>query len=258
MKITSFTAPSRPRIRSTSIITRTRRLLRRFGLDIVRRQAHLVDLLERCAIETVLDVGANEGQFASMLRRWGYKGKIISFEPIHSIFLQLTQQAQTDTLWHTRNEALGSSDCTLPINISELGVFSSIRNPTWLAAGLDIRSRTIGSELVRVRRLDSIWNEIEVCGNVFLKVDTQGFEAEVIRGAEGCLSEVAAIQLELSLRPLYEGETLLGPMLEIMHDMGFDPTFIQPVWVDHRNLTTPQVDCVFSNRARFTDLGRSH
>ena len=79
---------------------------------------------------------------------------------------------------------------------------------------------------MRTARLDAVLDELAGAGPVFLKVDTQGNEAEVVRGAEGVLDRIVAMQLELSLVPLYEGESTYLDVLNALDRLGFDLHFI--------------------------------
>jgi FkbM family methyltransferase len=228
------------------MMTGVRKLLRRFGVDITRARPQMAELIRHHGVDTVLDVGANEGQYGAELRRWGYQGRIVSFEPVSSVHAALEARAARDDRWEARNEALGSSDGEMEINVSEFSVFSSMLEPNDYSRGFDARAATVRREKVRTRRLDSIWEEVRGGGSRFyLKVDTQGFEPEVIRGAEACLREITAVQLEISLRTMYEGETPLVEMIGLMAERGFELAFAVPVLFDPRDLSVPQLDCVF-------------
>jgi FkbM family methyltransferase len=231
-------------------IVRLRRVLRRAGLDVIRPVPTFVDLIHKLGADAVLDVGANEGQYGTYLRDWGYRGQIVSFEPISSAFSRLSARAASDAHWATRNEALGASDERSTINVSNLSVFSSLLVPNEVVKNFDPRAATARKEEVQVRRLDSIWQDIQGYGRKFyLKVDTQGFEPQVVRGAESALSSITAVQLELSLSAHYEGELLLAEMIKFMSERAFDLRFVKPVQYDQRDLSIPQLDCVFVNRA---------
>ncbi len=77
-------------------------------------------------ITTVLDVGANVGQFAELLRLMGYRGKIISFEPLRAAYQELAAKAAADGNWEAHNFALGMQCGHATINVSNYSVLSSL------------------------------------------------------------------------------------------------------------------------------------
>ncbi len=90
-------------------------------------QLRIKTLLDRYQINVVIDVGANEGQFASELRRMGYQGKIISFEPIASVFEKLKKVASTDRDWDVYNLALGQKNSQQTLNKAGDTDFSTLQ-----------------------------------------------------------------------------------------------------------------------------------
>lgn len=164
-------------------------------------------------IATVLDVGANSGQYGSHLRSLGYRGAIISFEPLESAFQELQKTAERDLLWRTHNWGLGASPVEAKINVAENSWSSSLRsvNARHLAAAPG--ARIVGTESVNIRTLDDTFDSLGVDGPVLLKVDTQGWELEVLRGARRSLTKINTIQLEMSLAPLYDNE----PTFSVLH-----------------------------------------
>lgn len=226
-----------------------RRLLRRFGFDIERRRPALPDLLRRQRVDTVLDVGANVGQYATRLRAWGYRGRIVSFEPVQTAFLALERTAARDPGWKVLNLALGDADRSGTIHVAQASVFSSI-----LKAGPELRARhysaaPIAEEEITIRRLDSVFEKVRGSGQAFfLKVDAQGYEREVLRGATDTLHRVRGVQVEVPLRPTYEGEATLEELVHELDVRGFVIALIEPVSHDHAASSLLQVDCIFVKR----------
>lgn len=226
-----------------------RRLLRSVGFDVERRRPVLVDLLERLRVGTVLDVGANVGQYARRLRAWGYRGRIVSFEPLESAADALTRAARRDPLRSVCRIALGDEDRDDTLQVSAESVFSSLRPGRTELHAIFQGAVAVATQPIQVRRLDSVFHELPLGpGAVFLKVDTQGYEREVIRGAEKSLRAVAGVQLELSLTALYEGEATLAEMVALMEAHDFVPTLMEPVSYDGRRCALLQVDCTFVRR----------
>ena len=112
---------------TASIKWRMRELLASYGIQVslTPTNPHLEDFLISRRIDTVLDVGANIGQFAQRIRSHGYDGRIISFEPVSSVYETLINAARSDPLWETRQLALGDCSGSKLINISKSTVYSS-------------------------------------------------------------------------------------------------------------------------------------
>jgi hypothetical protein len=98
---------------------------------------HLRALFERLDINCVIDVGANIGQYGSLIRRAGYAGRILSIEPIAEAYGALRQRARRDQHWQTMNIALGERDETRLLNIFAADDLSSFLAPSAHMAHLD-------------------------------------------------------------------------------------------------------------------------
>jgi FkbM family methyltransferase len=188
----------------------------------------LIAFLEHRGIDTVLDVGANDGQFASSLRSMGYEGRIVSFEPISAVFAQLSDRAARDERWVVRQLALGARAEEAQINVSQNSVYSSLLPLTPLATEFDTHAAVVRSETVRVARLDDIFSEF-AGGRVFLKIDTQGFEQAVLEGGPQALTTILGVQLELPVEHLYVDVWSLEDALAFMRGKSFVPAQIHPV-----------------------------
>lgn len=233
------------------------RFLRRFGVDMVRyNAANFADamrsrLVTEEAITLVLDVGANGGQYAQELRRAGYAGRIVSFEPVRAAFDVLARSSSDDPLWSCRRLALGEADGQANINVSANLWSSSLLPMTQrhLCAAPD--SRYVSAEPVTIRRLDSVSGElIHDDDRVLLKLDTQGYELPVLRGAGDVLTLVAAIEAEISLTPLYESQALLPDVLSELSSLGFRLVWLAPGFVDPSSGELLQLDAVFRRASK--------
>jgi FkbM family methyltransferase len=220
-----------------------RRTFRRFGIDVLHAKPEITDLLEANAIDTVFDVGANVGQYARLLRSWGYAGRVISFEPMSTPYRVLKAHARRDPAWETLNIGLGNADTQATINVSAASVFSSLLPSTEDLHAFDSMSRTVRTEQVTIRRLDSVLCEVRGSGrNLCLKVDTQGYERMVIEGAGDQLCEFRCIQLELSTKPLYRGEASFAEMVSLLADRGFRIAMVKPfIFDDSRRMLQSDV-----------------
>ena len=229
-----------------------KRLFWKIGYDISRfvpehhPLARRKKLLESYEIDNVLDVGANTGQFALQMRKdIKYSGKIVSFEPVSSAFKILKINANGDSNWEIIHCALGDAEIQKEIFISGTNsTASSFLNmlPSFFAEEVEF----IDSEITKIKTLDSIFDTI--CNkddNIYLKIDTQGFEEKVIRGAESSLAYIDTIQLELSLIPLYKNELIIHEMCSLLKKRGYTLVSVEPGFLDHNTGQLLQVDGIF-------------
>ncbi len=231
---------------------------RQMGLDVNRynavesAEARLFALLKTHRIDTVIDVGANDGGYGSLLRRGGYDGTILSFEPLQEAHARLVATAQPDAQWHIHPRgALGSESGEVQIHVAGNSASSSILPMHETHAKAAPESRYVGVQTVRVQRLDDVRHEVIDRGNrILLKIDTQGYEMPVLRGAEQLLPRVAGVQLELSLTPLYEGQVLYLEMIQWMQARGFDLWNLIPGFIDPDSARMLQFDGLFFRPAR--------
>lgn len=204
----------------SSIKDRSKSLFSKLGYDIRRREPNLNDFLKSRNVDVFLDVGANEGQTGLRLRKMGYKGKIVSFEPIQSAFKMLKNLSDSDENWTAKNFALGAERMTKTINVSEKTVFTSLLDQTVEACRFDPAAQVKHEEIIEIKPLDDLYDEFS-SNKVFLKIVTQGFEKNVLLGAEDALKKVVGVELILPLTQLYKGNWTLSQALSYMDTKGF-------------------------------------
>jgi FkbM family methyltransferase len=199
-------------------------------------------------VNVVFDVGANSGQYTAGLRKAGYKGRIISFEPLLQPFSVLESKASMDPFWDCRKCALGDVDGSISVNIAgNAGQSSSVLPMLKSHQDAYPPANYIGTEVTRIYRLDSVAPEILRPTDVaFLKIDVQGFEKQVLDGGRSTLDHrCVGMQLELSFLPLYEGSMLIPEALDLAYSMGFTLTGLLPCFTDPRNGQMLQADGIF-------------
>lgn len=182
-------------------------------------------------VDCIFDVGANAGQYATMLRKdVGFTGTILSFEPNPDVFAKLRQTAQGDPRWHVYHMALTDQDGEASFNIMTADQFSSLNKP---GEGLEPifaeRNKVEKSVTVTCRRLDTLLPELAPAAGaraILLKMDTQGHDAGVVAGAGEALSRMTGIQSELAVRPLYAGATDWRAMIALLAERGFVPNAV--------------------------------
>lgn len=209
-------------------------------------EAHFRYLLPLLRINCVLDVGANRGQFATMLRRIGYRGRIVSFEPVTESYAALEALANHDPNWHTYHCALGATAATREIHVTRSSVFASFLNPNEYGNARYAESTpVVRGEQVRIRTLDEIYTEV-TGGDVrpFLKMDTQGYDLQVFAGATRSLPAILGLQSEISIQAIYERMPGYLEALRAYTQAGFVISGLYPVSRDRETLALIELDCV--------------
>jgi FkbM family methyltransferase len=227
--------------------------IRRAGFDVQRfnpqlsEPSQLVKQLSAHHIDVVFDVGANTGQFAQGLRDARFPGRIISFEPSTAAHSILRKRAHRDANWLIAPPmALGDHEGTITLNLAWNSVSSSILPMLPSHSNAAPKSHYVGSEIVNLRTLDGVGKDlITDADRIFLKLDVQGFEYNVLQGAQHFLGRVAGIQLEMSLVPLYAGERLFHAMLNSLEDHGYEMWSMIPGFIDPNTGRLLQVDTIF-------------
>lgn len=200
------------------------------GLGEIR---HLRKTLRHLKIDCVLDVGANVGQYATMLRkRVGYTGLIVSFEPNPEAFSKLQEKAHGDPHWITMNLALSSFDGTARFNVMAEDQFSSMKMPS-TDEYADLAKANVVRQSINVRcaRLDTIFDDIQQrhpFSSPFLKLDTQGNDLEVFSGAAEIIEKIRGIQSELSFKRLYADSPTFNDSLNVYANAGFQLSALVP------------------------------
>jgi FkbM family methyltransferase len=193
-----------------------------------------------------VDGGAYRGAYGSELRASGFGGKIISYEPQSDAFGSLAERCRADENWRCERLALGDRDGTDEMYLSQEGPTNSLlvvesdytdHNPD------AVPTRT---EEVSVRRLDSIAGHRGLEGRLYVKLDVQGFELNALRGAEGCLDRIVAVEIELSLTPVYQGQPLVVEVVKYLDLKGFSTVRTLDPHLWHPAGALVQVDGIFT------------
>ena len=209
---------------------------RRLGVDLVRfggvrhavgRRARLLAAL---GIDLVIDVGANQGQFAFEIRGSGYAGQIISVEPLTAPFRRLSAFASRDGNWTVIQSAVGALPGSGYMHVAaNRGASSSFLPMLELHARVAPQARIVTDEEVRIATIDALVRPyLTDRSAIFTKIDVQGYELEVLAGGSDILSQSPLVQLEMSLIPLYEGGCTYPDVLKFMGEQGFSLIGIEP------------------------------
>jgi FkbM family methyltransferase len=229
------------------IFQRSGILIRKYN-PATSEELRRIKLFQHYGIDLVFDIGANRGQYSRGIIDAGYKGRIVSFEPLSSVHSILQKESSGFPNWEVApRSAIGSKNEQIEINISANSVSSTLLNMLDSHYQGAPDSRIVGKEKVQVFPLDELSAQYKKGSTkLFIKIDVQGFEAEVLKGAENTLAEAAGVELEISLVKLYEHQDWLLPeVLQYMSSRGFTLTSIVPAFTNHQTGEVLQCNGIF-------------
>ena len=211
--------------------------------------AYLQQLLKTHSIESVIDVGANIGQFGSELRDLGYSGEIHSFEPNPTCYKQLANRVSSDPRWKVYCEGVGSAPGTTKLHIFKDNTFGSFHriNQTGsnLYGGLVEETETVN---VSVTTLDSAFTRIlggSETRSILIKSDTQGHDIEVLRGASRLLALAKVVVTEAPNISIYHDTESFSLLWQTLSDAGFVLSGLSPIGNRTSDLALIEFDCFF-------------
>lgn len=207
-----------------------------------------VKILNTYKFTCVLDIGANTGQFAESLIDFGYKNKIISFEPTQSAYNTLTKRSEKYSNWEVAERcAIGNILGEVDINVSDNSVFSSIKEIKDNYVEYNQSSRSSHTEKVKLYPLDHFAGKyIKTDEKTFLKIDTQGFEKEVLEGAKNILTDIDGVKIEIPLESIYQSvDWKLPDIISYFYNKGFTCQSLHPVAVNNKTGAVLEVDGIF-------------
>lgn len=207
-----------------NIFKLVRRIVRRGGrtAGFQRRIApDFVDVMNAHNINVVLDVGANDGDYGREIRDRGYKGLIVSFEPNPKVYERLIASIEGDSNWLAYPIGFAEEDGEAELSVAENDAMSSFKGLTEFGQGTG--AKPTDTVKAKIARLDTFLNEHpELMKNIYLKIDTQGFEMEVLCGAGNQLERIKAVQAEIALVHTYADELDWLSILQWMREQKFE------------------------------------
>ena len=208
---------------------------------------NLIKSMNYFKINSVLDVGANKGQFAVNLIKNNFKGNILSFEPLkkeHEILKLLSTKEKN---WKIiRRCAVGKKNYQRKFNISINRESSSLLKILPKHTNLRPDSRTMKTTITKVEKLDNFRNEIiKLKKNLLLKIDTQGSEIEVLLGAKKILKNIQCLFIEVSIIPLYKNQKLWLDIIEFLKKQNFYVWSVDQLLKNKDTGQTYQLDIFF-------------
>ncbi|RWB33685.1 MAG: FkbM family methyltransferase [Mesorhizobium sp.] len=239
---------------SSKTKTSLRDVGRRFGFDVrlnginSRDDLRLVHFLHMHEVDLVIDVGANKGQFGTMLFAAGFQGSMISFEPLPDAHSELVRTAKaSDRRWMVGPAvALSDTAGSATFHVTEAATSSSLHEPRESFVEHTPRVAVAKRIEVKTERLDAFASMIDAAGKrAFLKLDVQGAEAAVLAGAAAVLPQLRGVLTELSLVELYTGQATALEVHQLIGGSGFE---LWDVWQGYRNPQTQrltQIDALY-------------
>lgn len=200
---------------------RIKKVVRKFGYDVVTYHSFWDDIAQPRDLATILDIGANDGSFAAEMRRRFPRANIISFEPLASVYALLVARMKNDEKFQAYNLALGESSGETVIHHSASNPSSSLLPMAALHKKLYPTSAAFVDETIQVRRLDDIVQGAVFEKPLLIKIDVQGFEGSVIKGGSETLRQADIVLVENSFTTLYEGQPLFGEVHDLLRNLGF-------------------------------------
>src|SRR3954451_156925 len=238
--------------RARTLLTRpVQGILHRLGYELTRYPSleyarRRVLLMASGGIDVVVDVGAKPGQYAHEIRTAGFAGRIVSFEPLSEAYSQLRARAASDPAWEVRRLALGDRDAAVEINVAGNSWSSSLLPMGAQHLRSAPESAYVGREPVAMARLDSVSTDVvSPSERAWLKLDVQGYEMHVLRGAGESIATISAVQAELSLVPLYDGDTPWQDIVRWLGERGFTLAGLAPGFADAETGRHLQFDGIF-------------
>jgi FkbM family methyltransferase len=198
--------------------------------------------------KTIIDVGSNTGQFAYAAAKTFPNAKIYSFEPDPGCVEQYRRNTRKLANVSIRPLALGEKQGEVDFHVNAKSFSSSILPLAEAHRDAFPSAKETHRVVVQMSTLDDELNGISLEPPVLLKLDVQGYESLVLRGANKVLSKIDHVLLEASFKPMYEGEALFLEVVSLMDKAGFE--FLRPVdWLtDPRTGEVLQADALFVRR----------
>lgn len=178
-------------------------------------------VLSRLACRTVVDIGANRGQFALVVRRCLPQARIISFEPLTAPATRFRAMFEGDLQVTLHDAAIGPLSGNATIHISKRDDSSSILPITAIQEANFPGTGEVTTAIVRVAPLHEFVSAGDIQSPALLKLDVQGYELEALRGCEDLLDLFAYVYAECSFMELYAGQALADEVIGWLRERGF-------------------------------------
>lgn len=218
----------------------------------VRRKAELAErrrsswqCITQFDIGTIVDIGANVGQFAAVARGLLPSQPIVSFEPLQDCYDQLVAKKQSLAPFYPIHSALGKSSGQMAINRSDSTASSSFLKMGERHMHELPHTAVSHAEMVSISVLDEALPPLGLPKPYFVKIDVQGFELDVLQGATESLKDTTALVVEVSAEPMYHGEPGFDAVYGLLREHGFKFCGTVDQWRSEKTGQILQFDCLF-------------
>lgn len=200
-----------------------KKMFKIFGinLSIYRPGPEKMDFLKHYNINTIFDIGANIGEFATELRTYLPSAKIISYEPLKECFYTLNETMKGDANFVSFNLAIGNSNEEIEINKSDYTPCSSFLEMEDFHKQEFPKSINSTKEKVKIVTLDEEFKKENRKENILIKIDVQGFEDNVIKGGQDAIKKSKIVLIESCFVSLYKGQILFDGIYNSLKSLGF-------------------------------------
>jgi FkbM family methyltransferase len=223
-----------------------KKMFRFCGLEVSRaRPFDKYEWLKGRNIKTVIDVGANIGQFAGYIHKLLPEARIYSFEPLKACYEQLLNRMGHVRDFRAFQFALGNQSGKTRIYANNYSPSSSLLPMEKLHEEAFPYTRNTTAEEIEIRCLDDISRHLDIEGDLLIKIDVQGFEDKVILGGEKTVSRASILIVETSFRALYKGQPLFDDIYDMLRQRGFSYTGSEEPLRHPKDGSILQCDCVF-------------
>jgi len=217
----------------------------RFGVGAAIEHRHVVGDM---ALASVVDVGANVGQFSLLVRALHPAARIVAFEPLPEAAARYRQVFDGDGRVTLHEAAVSPEAGTATMHVSAAADSSSLLPISERQSELFPGTEEVGTTDVAVGPLDQFVDASEIQAPAMLKIDVQGFELEVLRGSVGLLPSFDHVYVEASFEALYEDQALFADVEAFLVSQGFEE--VGRYNVAQTDQGTPiQADFLFRRRA---------
>ena len=189
--------------------------------QIAASEACKIMWLRNTQIQTILDIGANTGQFAKSIHQIFPQAILYSFEPLEDCYNELVNNFKEIPQFQAFNVALGDKTAQMEINCSQYSPSSSLLTMAEIHKNAFPYTQDQTLYKVDVVKLSDIANKLNLQKPILIKLDVQGFEDKVIAGGKDVIEQAELIIIEMSLEELYENQPLFDDIYKILVNLGF-------------------------------------
>ncbi len=223
-----------------------KKVIKKLGYEIHRTDpsGNRFKWLQDFNINTILDIGANVGQFILDIRKFFPEATVYSFEPLKDVYEELNRNSLIDSNWIPYNVALGDFNGLVKINRNTIATDSSLLPMTEFYIERYFFKTKKWEEEVIIRRLDDL--NLKLVSELMIKMDVEGFEGKVIEGGEATFKKAKVIFTEVTFqKERYEGQILFDNLYGILKELGFKCYGFYSVRYDTKSGAPSYADAVF-------------